>query len=182
MARKLPLATAQAERLGRPTIMDRALAAAHGPIYVHLAAFAIDVDRVREALESFDGGLPFGWEVFLTEAWLIERVTPEDPPARAMIEDAVLGILERKHGEEEPLGSQLPFAVWDAIARGAWPAQMRSLFSSWRARPDELVKELAPFWADSERHRRALARVCLEAAIDPPLAPPTVEALRAMAQ
>jgi hypothetical protein len=179
MRRTLPQAPVKAEGLGRPTIMDRALASRHGAAYVHLAVFAIDVDRVRDALEDVDDPLPFGWEVFLAEAYLIDRVDPADPEQRAMIEDVLLGILEGEPGEPV-LGSQLPFAAWDAIARGAWPDDLRKPFAGWKARPKQLVAELATLWPDAERHRRELARVCLETPMDPPLAPPTIEALEAM--
>jgi hypothetical protein len=171
------------EGLGRKTIMDRALAGRHGAAYVHLAAFAIDVDRVRDATEGSADERPFGWEVFLTECWLVDRVSPADPVARGMIEDVVLAAIDASGaaGEEGVLGAQVPFAVWDAVARGAWPAELRSAFSQWKARPKELVKDLAPLWKDEARHRRELATACLEAELDPPLAPPTLEALRAMA-
>ncbi len=174
---KARLPRAKAEGLGRPTIMNRALAAEHGAIYVHLAVFAIDVDRVRDALEDLDDPLPFAWEVFLTEAWLVAHVAKDDAAHASMLEDAVLSVID---GEPDALGAQLPFAVWDAIVRGALPASMRAYFSSWKGRPDELVKSLAPLFADEARHRAALAAVCLDAELDPPLAPPTIDALRAM--
>jgi hypothetical protein len=181
MIRRLPQIPTGAERLGRPTIMNRALAAKHGTVYVHLSAFAIDVDRVREAMESPDDGLPFGWEVFLTEIYLLERIPIADPLARTIVEDVVLDILERD-GDRGELGAQLPFAVWDAVGRGAWPGDLRSLFASWKARPTELVHQLAQLWRDADGSRRALARACLDAGLVPPLAPTTVETLRAMVE
>lgn len=176
MAKKslLRLAPTQ-EKLGLTTIMDRALAAQHGVPYVHLAVFAIDVDRVREEVEGYDDSRPFGWEVALTEHYLLERFGAED---HALIEDAVLAILD---GEPHALGSQLVFAVWDAVQRGELPDTLRTAFESWRARPDALVKELAALRSDPELIP-ALAQGCLSVELSPPLAPPTVEALSALAQ
>jgi hypothetical protein len=173
--KSLPRIGPASEKLGLTTIMDRGLAARHGIPYVHLAAFSIDVDRVREAVEGYDDPRPFGWEVFLTEAYLLHRFGPEE---RALLEDAVLSILD---GEPRALGAQLAFAVWDAIERGALPRELREVFRSWRARPEELVRELAPLWQDEARWRTELARGCLDAELDPPLSPPTREALEAMA-
>lgn len=181
MRRSLPQMPRASEGLGRRTIMDRALATRHGAPYVHLAAFAIDVDRVRDAREDVDDPLPFGWEVLLTEAYLIDALDPAARPGdRTLIEDAVLSVLEGEPGAEI-LGSQLPFAVWDAIARGAWPDELRALFAGWKARPRELVAALAPLWAESPTHVRALAQACLDTAIEPPLAPPTLETLARLA-
>ncbi len=179
MRRPLPQVPVKAEGLGQPTIMDRALAVQHGAPYVHLAVFAIDVDRVRDAIEDIDDPLPFAWEVFLTECYLTGRVDPADAAHRAMIDDVVLGILEGESGAPV-LGSQLPFAVWDAIERGVWPEELRVAFEGWKARPKQLVSELAPLWPEVERHRRELARFCLDTPMEPPLAPPTLEALEAM--
>ena len=158
--------------------MDRALAGSHGAPYVHLAVFAIDVDRVRERIEDGADDLPFGWEVFLTEVYLLAHVQPAEPAGRALLDDVVLGIFD---GPDGRLGAQLVFAAWDAVARGAWPTELRRLFSSWRSRPDELVRALAPLWKDEARLTAELARRCLECPIDPPLAPPTLEALAALA-
>ena len=179
MRRSLPQVSAKAEGLGHPTIMDRSLALRHGTDYVHLVVFAIDVDRVRDALEDIDDPLPFGWEVFLTVAYLIERVNAEDSSHRTMLEDVVLGILEGPSGEAI-FGSQLPFAVFDAIERGALPEEMRVSFAGWKARPKQLVAELAALWRDPDALKREIARVCLEAPMDPPLAAPSIEALQQM--
>jgi hypothetical protein len=174
--KSLPRLAPSQEKLGLTTIMDRALAARYGTAYVHLAAFAIDVDRVREHVEGYDDPRPFGWEVLLTEHYLLERFGDGD---RALLEDVVLSILD---GEPHALGGQLAFAVWDAIKRGALPDSLRIAFRSWRARPDELVKELAKLWVDAPRLVPQLAQGCLDVELDPPLAPPTREALEAMAR
>ena len=55
--RRLPAAPSSG--LDHPTIMDRALAAEHGPAYVQLAVFAIDIDRLY-ALDPERPALPFG--------------------------------------------------------------------------------------------------------------------------
>jgi hypothetical protein len=178
--RRLPTVSSQAEGLGRPTIMDRALAAEHGAAYVHLAVFAIDVDRVHDALEGLDDPYPFGWEVFLTECYVLERGLADEPRTRAMLEEVIVGVLERAVQGSEALGSQLPFAVWDAVARRACAQELRPAFSTWKTRPDALVSALSPLWSEPARHRRAMAQVCLDLEIEPPLAPPTLEALRAM--
>lgn len=153
--------------------MDRTLAQEHGVPYVHLAAFAIDVDRVREEVEGYGDPRPFGWEVFLTELYLLE-----EEAAHAALEDAVLSIID---GEPDALGAQLAFAVWDALARGALPKKLKSAFAGWKARPDELVEALAPLHGERDRWRRELAAGCLAVELDPPLAPPTLEALKKLA-
>lgn len=151
--------------------MDRALAARHGAPYVHLAVFAIDVDRVREALDGPDDPLPFGWDVHLTQGYLLERVGAEHV---ALIEDTVLSILD---GQPDALGGQLAFAVWDAVERDALPKELRAAFKAWRARPKELAKQLAKLRARGAELDAELARACLDVSLEPPLAPPTREAL-----
>lgn len=176
---RLPSAAPGAQGLGLPTIMDPALAQRHGVPYVHLAAFAIDVDRVREAVEGFDDPRPFGWEVFLTEAYVLERFDPDARPDELVLfEDVVLSILE---GGPDALGSQLVFSIWDAIVRGRLPKDLERAFSTWRARPKQLVRDLAQLWVDGPKNVRELAAGCLEVELDPPPAPPTREALERMA-
>lgn len=176
---KKSLPQASPTKLGRPTIMDRALAARHGVDYVHLAAFAIDVDRIREAVEGYDDPRPFGWEVFLVEAYLVERFDPIRRPEEAVLfEDVVLSVLE---GEPDALGSQVVFAVWDLIGRDRFPKRLEGAFAAWPAKPKELVKDLDRLFVDESRHIVELARGCLDVALDPPVAPPTDEALRRMA-
>lgn len=163
--------------------MDRALAQTHGVPYVHLAAFAIDVDRVREHLEDEgeDDDLPMGWEVFLTERYLETQPGLDLEPMRALLEDAVLAIFELPPSEEAVFGSQLPFAVWHALARGVLPRSLESVFRAWKARPKELGAELDALYASRDETSARLARRCLDAALEPPLAPPVREALEALA-
>ena len=160
--------------------MDRALAAKHGVPYVHLAAFAIDVDRVREAVEGYDDPRPFGWEVFLVERYLLDRFDPNREPELCLLfEDVVLGVLD---GEPDALGSQIVFAIWDLIQRARFPRRLEGAFRAWKARPDELCRDLDALFADEEVLGAALARGCLEVALEPPLAPPTKEALARLAE
>lgn len=173
----LPVVGPEAEGLGAPTIMDRALASRHGVRYVHLAVFAIDVDRVRAEAEDEDLDAPFGWEVFLTERYLIDRFDPRRDEDRQLIEDVCISIFERPTEQEPPLGAQITFAVFDAIERGAWPAELAVLFQAWGRKAKKLVSELAPLWQSPGDHARELANACLGMDIDPPLADPTVEAL-----
>jgi hypothetical protein len=156
--------------------MDRALAQRHGVDYVHLAAFAIDVDRVREATESQDDERPFGWEVFLTECYLLEAFDAAAEGTVALIEDALLSVLELREGEEV-LGTQLPFAVWHAVDRGRWPAVMARALRHWKGKPEQLGRDLDGFFAEHLTTRKVLALGCLELDLDPPLAPPTEERL-----
>lgn len=181
---KLPLSQAAKnapERLGRPTIMDRALAARHGVSYVHLAAFAIDVDRVREASESLTDEQPFAWEVFLTARYIAWRYDAADPAVLSMLEDAVNAVLELRASEEGVLGTQLPFAVWMLVERGALPEEAERWFRVWKKRPRELAEGLAPLFDDAEKSEREGASFALEVEVDPPLAPPVREALEVLA-
>ncbi|MEZ4338808.1 MAG: hypothetical protein R3B82_19495 [Sandaracinaceae bacterium] len=160
--------------------MDRELATRHGVPYVHLVAFAIDVDRVREATEGYDDPRPFGWEVFLVERYLTDRFDPNRQPELVLIfEDIVLGVLE---GAPSALGSQIVFAIWDLIQRSRFPKRLEGAFRAWQERPDELGEDLDLLFAEEDRVVKELARSCLEVALEPPLAPPTKEALEALAQ
>lgn len=167
------------EKLGAPTIMDRALAARHGVPYVHLVAFAIDVDRVR-AEAGDDDARPFAWEVFLVERFLVERFDPNRQPEQVLLfEDIVLGVLD---GAADVLGTQVVFAIWDLVQRGRFPHRLEGAFAGWPERPDGLAEDLDVLFADEATHAASLARTCLAAPLDPPLAPPTREALEAMAK
>lgn len=170
--RALPQAPSGAERLGSPTIMERALAVKHGVPYVHLTVFAIDVDRVRVATDDREDERPFGWEVFLTECYLLEEVDPRAEGTAALIEDVLLGILELPPGQEV-LGTQLPFAVWHAVRSQGWPEALTRALSGWKARPEPLGKDLDRLFAERDVERAALARMCLSVPLSPGLAAPT---------
>lgn len=180
MKRTLPQLEKAREGLGLPTIMDRGLAARHGVPYVHLAVFAIDVDRIREATESDDDPRSFAWEVFLTARYLAWRYDPADETTRAMLEDATNAVLELRTSEQGVLGSQLPFAIWCLVARGLWPRALEGWFRAWKKKPRGLEKELAALFEDAAAEERALAGFARSVALEPPLAPPTREALDAM--
>ncbi len=183
MKRHLDVTEASDQPLGRDTIMDPALAAKHGSLYVRLACFAIDVDRVRELTDvDPDGVWPFGWEVFLTEVWLLATLDPEDDEGhRALLEDVCLNIFDLGPGDP-PLGAQLPFAVHDAISRGEWPESLRSIFASWKGEPTQLEEELLPLFGEPDVEAADLALACLEAPLELPVAPPTRHALEAMVE
>jgi hypothetical protein len=133
--RKLQVMAPRQAGLGAPTIMNRGLADQHGTAYVHLTVFAIDVDRVRaQRADAEDGGLPFAWEVFLTEYYLLQRFDPDDPEQVSLLEDVCLSVLDEAPGQER-LGEQLPFAVYDAVTRGALPYTLASVFHHWRSKP-----------------------------------------------
>jgi hypothetical protein len=155
--------------IGRPTIMDRTLAARFGVPYVHLAAFAIDVDRVYQLLED-DPELPNGWELFLTHEYCKRLVAPEHEP---MIGAACEAIMH----SEPALGSQLPFAIHALVADGAFP-DLVPLFARWRKKAAhlEMIRECA-----ERASTAALAARALDTPVDPPLAPPTRDALAQMA-
>lgn len=163
--------------------MDPALAVKHGSLYVRLACFAIDVDRIRELTDDEpDSAWPFGWEVFLTEVWLLATLDPENEEAhRALLEDVCLNIFDLGPGEP-PLGSQIPFAVHHAIARGEWPESLRSIFASWKDEPSELEAELTPLFEEPDVEAADMALACLEAPLEVPVAPPTHDALLAMVE
>ena len=171
----LPLAKPAQSGLGLPTIMDRDIAAAHGSAYVHLVVFCIDVDRVYW-LDPEDSGLPFGWEVFITEFYLLAWAHAHPDCFAEVVEAVCAPLLEETPGEP-PLGGQVAFATYDAIARGALPRELTALFSSWRSPPRELVSELSALHADAAATAERLATYCLSADVEPPLAPPTREAL-----
>ena len=107
--KRLAIVSPEKERLGAETIMDRTLAAQHGIPYVHLAAFAIDTDRVREVLEADagddDDALPFGWEIFLTAHYVRTRFEASSEAHRVILEDAVISVLDAKT-KSAPLGAQ----------------------------------------------------------------------------
>jgi len=175
MRKLLPLIDARQQGLGEPTIMDRALAEQYGARYVQLAVFAIDIDRVCHA-RADDPALPLGWEVFVTEALLITLVDPNDELQRGMLEDVCLDLLVDQ--ADPRLGSQLPFAVYDAVIRGAFPESLRPLFHRWRTPSKTLLRDLADFWLARDQALTKLVDICLNTPLTPPLAPPTVQAIQ----
>jgi hypothetical protein len=175
--RNLPLAPKD-PGLGLPTIMDRDLAAAHGVEYVHLAVFAIDIDRVYW-LDPEQNNLPFGWEVFLTERFLIAHMGVITDARRDLIDTLCAPLLEETPGEP-PLGGQIIFAVYDAVVRGALPSELTAVFASWRNPPRDLVASLADLHTHAPTWEKKLAAHCLAAELTPPLAPPTRETLTRM--
>ncbi len=197
MAKKrLPTMEPEHEGLGHDTIMDVGLASRWGVPYVHLAAFAIDLDRIRElvedqeeregaaaaegAEEGREAPWPFAFEVFLTEMHLLGAIDPDVPDHLQMLEDICLGILDHGPLDEPPLGSQIVFAVYDAVERGALPESLRSAFASWKEPPRALLEGIEPLFENPEVETADLALACLELEMTPPLAPPTRAALEAM--
>jgi hypothetical protein len=175
---KLRLQQAAPTRLDQPTIMDRALALAHGAPYVQLAVFAIDLDRLF-ALDPERAVLPFGWEVFLCEAYLLGALDASAESTHGLLEDTCLGVLAQEP-DEQGYGSQLVFAVYDAVHRGALPSTLLPMFRSWRKAPVQLLDALAELWRDLPASLQRCAADCLQRKLDPPLAPPTRTVLQAM--
>ncbi len=170
--------------------MDRALALKYGAPYIHMAAFAIDIDRVLQHAGERDPR-PFAWEVFLTAAYL-EHAASEHPDERSeeMLEEAALSILDRQPGDV-PLGAQLAFAIYDLLRRGKLPEQFESVFRQWRVplkrgskkrRIQTPDKDVDALFKDHVANAAKLAASCLKEAIDPPLAPPTRKSLEALAR
>lgn len=182
MKKKLGVVSAATEGLGLLTIMDRALAQKHGVRYVHLAAFAIDVDRVRDEVETeaLDPLWPFGFEVFLTEHWLLGHLDAEAD--EVLISDVCESVMKMSAAEPGQIfGAELPFAIYDAVVRGALPPDFRRFFRIWKHKPNALVDDLAALWAKSDEERPRLSAASLEVGktLSPPLAPPTVVTLAA---
>jgi len=170
-------------KLGRATIMDRALAQRYGAPYVHLAAFAIDVDRVHRARPDAPE-LPFGWEVFLTELRLTACMDEAVNDPSAMLEEMCLAVMELPppRGEEPgALGGQLPFAVYVGVAHGHLPSVLGNCFYAWRRPPVDLIDELDVL-AKTKGLVARLVHYCLAARIDPPLVEPVRVALSALLQ
>lgn len=182
--KRIRLSPAPREKLQQPTIMNTALAAKYGAAYVRLAAFAIDIDRAYAELHdeeepgATEAELPFGWEVFLTEAYLLSALPADQDVHLGLIEETCLSILEQPP-DEQGYGSQLLFAVYDAVARGRYPASLRSVFRTWHKPPKQLLAALDALFADP-RALPTLAGHALSAATDPPPAPPTRAALDQM--
>jgi len=176
MTRKLPLPMAPAQtKLGLPTIMDRDIAGTYGVAYVHLAVFAIDIDRVYWLdPEAEDSELPFGWEVFLTQHYLLSQPAAQNTE---LLEALCSALLEETPGEP-PLGGQIVFAIFDAVTRGKLPSSLSALFRHWKRPPAELTRALDRLHEHPHATAKQLASHCLDANLDPPLAPPTRDALQ----
>lgn len=179
MVKRLRMIRREQAGLGLSTIMDRELAAQHGVPYVHFAVFAIDVDRVY-SLDPDREDLPFGWEVFLTEYQLLTHLDPSSPENRALIAAVTAGVLEATPGDPL-LGSQLVFAVYDAVQRGRLPEELGKVFVTWKKPPHDLVESLAPLWSAEHKNASQFAAHCLSASLTPPIAAPTRSTLEAIA-
>lgn len=176
--KRLKVVEARSEKLGRPNIMDRALAHRYGTPYVYLAAFAIDVDRVHE-LDPQDGSLPFGWEVWLLERYLTKLFGEASEDPVQMVEHACLSVMDLpsvKPGQHAPFGSQLPFAIYAGVARKLLPNRLGDCFQVWKKPPLDLLEDLALIDQTSGAGPR-LVQHCLRAKVQPALIPPVVEAL-----
>lgn len=175
--RKLPQAGPAG--LGQPTIMDRALAAQFGVSYVHLSAFAIDVDRVFMAT-SDEGDLPFAWEVLLCLAYLVGVVDSQDETGRSLLEESCTHVLSFAPGTA-PLGSLLVFAVYAGARAGRLNAELLSVFVAWKAKGlKQLEAAAAAFLQAPTQTLQRMAEHCLSTPLSPPLSPPSVATLQAM--
>jgi hypothetical protein len=171
------------QKLGRATIMDRALAQKYGAPYVHLTAFAIDVDRVHRL--DFDRPTqPFAWEVFLTEIRLARFMDEAVTDPATMFEDMCLSVMDLPRPESDSqgvLGAQLPFAIYAGVAHDHLPTSVGNCFQSWKKPPTDLLEELTAL-AARPALVATLAEHCLEAKLEPALAEPVRVALLAMKQ
>lgn len=160
--------------------MDRALAQRYGAPYVHLAAFAIDIDRVHR-LEDERSTLPFAWEVFLTEMRLMRFMDEAQVDPASMFEDMCLAVMDlpRPRESQGPLGAQLPFAMYVGVAHQHLPSRVGACFHAWKKPPVELIEDTAKLAAQTGL-MASLATHCLSAALDPPLVDPVKQALLAM--
>jgi len=165
------------EGLGVETIMDRALAARFGVPYVHLAAFAIDLDRIAVEVAD-DPRWPAGVEVALTARYLEEHLDPDGRGEHLeLVTEAVESVMEGG----QALGAQLPFAVWDLVRREVWPRILCRPFDRWEKPPKELARQLDRLYGAGPEEIARLARACQVREVEPPLAPPTRGALARLA-
>jgi hypothetical protein len=177
----LPVVKSGDQKLGRATIMDRALAQKYGAPYVHLAAFAIDVDRVHR-LDFDRSSQPFAWEVFLTELRLARFMDETTSDPTHLLEDMCLSVMDLprpEQGSQGVLGAQFPFAIYAGVAHDHLPTSLGNCFHSWKKPPIDLLSDLEVL-AARPNLIATLARHCLAAPLDPPLAEPVRVALRAM--
>lgn len=176
----LPTVGPEATGLGRTTIMNKALAERHGVPYVHLVVFAIDLDRMREAIEE-DGNedtWPFGFEIFLTEMHMLGLIDVADETHLEMLEDIVTSVME---GEKDALGAFLVFAIHDALRRGVLPERLETSFVGWKKqKKNKLHDALDALWRSPEVEAADIAMACLEIELTPEIAPPVRDALESM--
>lgn len=198
MKRPLPQASPPQMGLGHATVMDRALAAEHGVPYVHLAVFAIDIDRVFMAIAEAeergshqtanepghlaeDAELPFGWEVWLCLGYLLGNIDTETQAGMALVEESCLHILSFPPGEAA-LGSELAFAVHAGVRAGVLSEKLGGAFRSWKKRNKQLERALTAMLVAPRPSLASIATMCLQVPLDPPLAPPTAQTLQTMAE
>ncbi len=164
------------EGLGLATIMNPVLAKKHGATYVHLAAFAIDVDRAGILLEDATDPPPFGADVYLVAAYVRDRFAAE--PTTGLLEDVVLDVLEVEP-DEKRLGTQLPFAIYWLAARDLAPREWLGWFTQWRKPPTGILADVDAIAARPEAIAE-LAQRWLAIEIDPPFVAPVRAALEAL--
>ncbi len=177
MRKPLKLIGARDEGLGLSTIMNRELAQQHGALYVKLAVFAIDIDRVCQH-HADDDSLPLGWEIFVTEALMLGMLDGQSDEQHALLEDTCLELIVDQG--DPRLGAQLPFAVYDAVTRGALPERLKPLYHRWRSPSKSLLEDLAALWAERDAALPKLVTLCMHTPLSPPLAPPTLQALQSL--
>lgn len=180
MRKALRIVRKEQTGLGLRTIMDRQLATKLGSKYVQLVVFAIDIDRIYW-LEPERSDLPFGWEVFLCEHQVLSQLDQASAIDRELIAAVCANILEAPAGEPA-LGSQIAFAIYDAVQRGQLDAELGQLFMAWHKPPEDLIESLAELWKDPGPALRPLAEHCLRATLTPPLAAPTRAVLETLAK
>lgn len=178
--RALPQVEPSAVGLGRPTIMERALAAQFGIRYVHLSVLAIDVDRVFMETDD-ESTLDFGWEVMLCLGYILGALDAHDATTRSLLEDSAHHILGFAPGDA-PLGSQLAFAVYVGARAQVLDPALLSGFHSWKKRPKQLELAAESFLSAPEPKLATYALHCLGKRLTTPLAPPSLAALQSMAE
>ena len=151
--------------------MDPALAQRYGPPYVHLAAVAIDLDRIAHALTETQEC--YGAEVYLTALYLKRHFSPEITRDCALIEDTCLSVMER---EGEIMGGQLPFSVHALVKAGSWENAWPVIFSAWK-NPRQLMDRYSEFWNDDAAAGQ-MAKRFLDCAVSPPIIEITVQFLQ----
>ncbi len=177
MKRSLDQVAPQHRGLGLATIMNRGLAEKYGVPYVHLAAFAIDVDRVCGAITDQNPLLPEAFEIYLALLWIEEFVQTSalsKSEVCEMLEEICVSIFE---GNSEAYGTQITFALWVGCEQARLPLELVPLFSSWKKKPTEVLRYVTAL-GEIKNSRASIAKACLTVAVDPPLAPPTVSKLQ----